>query len=49
MSFWLLGGVTLVYVWIAVEGAIRGPHWQAVVFGGYALANCGLLWAMRMK
>ena len=46
MSFWLLLAVTLAYLWIAVDSAIKGPPTQAVIFAGYALANCGFLWAM---
>lgn len=49
MGFWLLLCVTLAYAWIAIESLIKGPHTQAIIFAGYALANIGFLIAMYKR
>lgn len=47
MSFALLAIVTLIYASIAVSRAITKDWNMAIVFTGYALANVGLLGAMK--
>ena len=47
MSFSLLVVVTAIYTWISIDQA-TGGHWSmAIVFAGYALANIGLLVAVK--
>ena len=45
MSATLIAIVTLIYMAIAVQEGCSGKPELAVVFGGYALANLGLIWA----
>ncbi len=45
MSATLIGIVTAIYTAIAVHEGYVGKPELAVVFGGYALANLGLIWA----
>lgn len=46
-GYWLLVGVTVAYVGVAVD-FFRYDNWQmAMVFAGYSLANIGLLFASR--
>lgn len=46
MSIYLLFAVTIVYAGIALLQAINGNIPMALVFGGYTLANLGLLVAL---
>lgn len=46
MSTPLIALVTLIYVGVAVSELYVGRPGMAVVFGGYALANLGLIWSI---
>lgn len=46
MSIPLLCIVTVIYLAAAVDEALTGHAHMAVVLGGYALANVGLIWGM---
>jgi len=41
---WPLAVVTVLYGWQIVEYFLAGRAPMGVVFAGYALANCGLIW-----
>ena len=43
MSTTLIIGVTLAYVGVCVSESLRGNYPYAIVFGGYALANIGMI------
>ena len=47
MSPLLLTIVTVIYILAAIDEAVNGRGHMAVVLGGYAVANCGLIWGMR--
>ena len=47
MSLFLLAIVTVIYILAALDEAVHGQPHMAVVLGGYAVANCGLMWSMR--
>ena len=47
MSAWLLVIVTLIYASIAVSRMAAKDWNMAIVFAGYAMANIGLLGAMK--
>lgn len=47
MSGWLLYAVTAAYGYIAAEQAFKGNIPGAVTWGGYALANFGLMGWLR--
>lgn len=47
MSILLVSVVTVIYVVAAIDEAVSGQPHMAVVLGGYAVANCGLIWGMR--
>lgn len=47
MSILLLTIVTVIYILAALDEAVSGKPHMALVLGGYALANCGLIWGMR--
>jgi hypothetical protein len=43
MSWPLIAACGFAYLWVCIEQAMKG-HWpMAVVYGGYALANVGLV------
>jgi hypothetical protein len=44
MSGWLLGGVAVIYAWVALDYLHAGRQGMALVFVGYALANFGFIW-----
>lgn len=48
MSSWLIAAVGVVYAGIAVDFAIKGNLWLALVFGGYSISNAGL-YMMALK
>ena len=48
MSTPLLWLVTFIYAGVALDQARKG-NWMALVFGGYVLANIGLILAMRSQ
>jgi hypothetical protein len=39
---WLILACGVAYLWTALEFALRGRYWLALVFFAYALANIGL-------
>jgi hypothetical protein len=41
MSAWLVALCGVIYLYVAVEQALRGQPWIAVMYAGYALANVG--------
>jgi hypothetical protein len=43
MSAWLIGVVTVIYVLVALSFLREENTAMAIVFGGYALANIGLI------
>lgn len=43
MSSWLVSAVTLAYVGVAVDQALKGQPWVGVIWGGYAIANIGMI------
>lgn len=43
MSAPLIILVTLIYAGVAIDQAMQGSWGGAVMFAGYALANCGVL------
>jgi hypothetical protein len=47
MSAWLVAFVGLIYLAVAVEQAYKGSWSMCIVFVGYALANAGMLVAVR--
>lgn len=47
MSTALVVLVTVCYVGVSASEAANSNFPLSLVFGGYALANIGLLWAMR--
>ena len=47
MSIILVAIVTIIYIVAAIDEAVSGAPHMAVVLGGYAVANCGLMWGMR--
>lgn len=47
MSILVLTIVTVIYILAAIDEAVNGKPHMAVVLGGYAVANCGLIWGMR--
>lgn len=47
MSILLLTIVTVIYIVAALDELVNGAPHMAVVLGGYALANCGLIWGMK--
>lgn len=47
MSGWLVGAVTLVYAYISVEQFFKGNPSMGITYGGYAIANIGLLWVIK--
>lgn len=49
MMFWKLGlvsVVTVLYMAQAVILFVTGDRPQSLIFGGYALANVGLIWSL---
>ncbi len=46
-GFWLLIGVTIAYVGVAVDLSLRHQWPFAIVFAGYSMANVGMLWSMK--
>lgn len=42
MSAWLIAACGLAYLWVAA-GMLRMDPWMALVYGGYACANVGLV------
>ena len=46
-GFWVLGGVTVAYAAVAIDLIFRGNVPMAVVFGGYCLANVGMMVAIK--
>jgi hypothetical protein len=47
VSTWLVIAVTFAYAATAVDLLLRKDYGHAVMFGGYCLANCGLIWAIK--
>ena len=43
LSNWLVVIVTALYLGVAVTAAFEGNMGKAVMFGGYAIANLGVL------
>jgi hypothetical protein len=43
MNSWLIGGIAVVYVIVAIEFYIKGNVGMALSFLGYALGNVGIL------
>jgi hypothetical protein len=43
MNSWLIGGIGVVYVLVAIEFYIKGNVGMALSFLGYALGNVGIL------
>lgn len=48
MSAWLIALVGVIYTGVAVEQALKGNYWFALVFVGYALSNIGL-WKLAQQ
>ena len=46
-GFWILGGVTIAYCLVTVDLACRGNWPMSLVFGGYSLANVGMMVAIK--
>ena len=46
MSTWLVILVTIAYVGTAVDLGRKGDIGHCIMFAGYAVANCGLLFAL---
>lgn len=42
MSAWLIALVGVIYLYIAIEQAVKGNWGMAICYFGYALANVGL-------
>lgn len=47
MSLWLIILITVLYALSAADLALKGNWPMGLVFGGYALANVGLIVAMQ--
>jgi hypothetical protein len=43
VSNWLLAGVALVYLWVAVDYFLADREGLALAFGAYAVANVGFI------
>lgn len=43
MSVWLIGLVTIIYAWIAVEQFMKGNAGMSIAYAGYAFSNVGLM------
>jgi hypothetical protein len=43
MSNWLLFGIAIVYLWVAVDYFLADRDGMALTFAAYALANIGLI------
>ena len=43
MNAWLIGGIGLVYLFVAVQFFIKGQTGMGISFLGYALGNVGLV------
>lgn len=44
MSWQLIAIVTVIYLGVAASEYVAGRPGMAVVFAGYAIANCGLIY-----
>jgi len=42
MSSWLIVVTGLIYLYIAIEQAVKGNHGMAITYFGYAFGNIGL-------
>jgi len=42
MSPWLIIITGLIYAYIAIEQALKGNSYMAIVYSGYAFSNIGL-------
>lgn len=49
MSASLIGVVTLIYLAVCVDQAIKGNYGMSLCFLGYSFANVGLIMAMATK
>lgn len=47
MSSWLIAGIGLIYLYIAVEQALKGNVGMGITYLGYALGNVGLCMLAR--
>ena len=47
MSWPLIALCTLIYVGVAIDQFRRGNAPMAIVYGGYAVANIGMIWALK--
>lgn len=47
MSAPLISLVTLIYLGVCVDQAAKGNYGMSLCFAGYAVANLGLIWAMK--
>ena len=47
MSTWLVLLVTFIYAYVSIEQYIKGDLSLAVVYGGYTIANFGLIMVLK--
>lgn len=47
MSGWLIAAVTLAYIGVAFDQFQKGNLPMALVWVGYAIANIGMIWALK--
>ena len=43
MGAWMIGIVTVLYLCTALDFALRGNWWMAMVFAGYAFSNIAFI------
>jgi len=43
VSVWLIGIVTLIYTWIAIDQFTKGNSGMSIAYAGYAFSNIGLI------
>lgn len=46
MSLWFVIAVTAAYAFVAVEQGIKGNMGTCIMFGGYCVANLGIMKVM---
>lgn len=47
MNSYLIAAVGLVYLWVSVTQLVRRDYGMAIVFGGYAFSNIGLMMGVK--
>jgi hypothetical protein len=47
MSAWLMGVVTLIYFYCCADLAVQKNYPMSLAYFGWAVANVGVIWALR--